>query len=247
MVTKFTSATPLKTEIFYPETDGMPLPDSREQGSYLREIAIILAGFFLGDPTVEVDSDTFIYFIEGDPNRRVAPDLLIAFGVSKESLERNNVYLVWEVGKFPDFILEVGSSSTANNDLGPKRALYAELGAREYWLYDPTGGEHYGEPLVGEYLVDGEYRRFEMMPDPDGNPRIHSPLLNLDLRWEEERLHFYDPVSGVWLENYQEVTDRARAAEAKVEAERAARESAQDRIAQLEAELRRLRGERPSG
>ncbi len=243
MVTKFTNATQPKTEILYPETDGMPLPDSREQGSFLREIAIVLAGFFLDDPTIEVDSDTFIYFIEGDPNRRVAPDLLIAFGVSKESLERNNVYLVWEVGKFPDFIMEVGSSSTANNDLGPKRALYAELGALEYWRYDPTGGEHYGEPLVGEYLVDGEYRRFEMMPDPDGYPRAHSPLLNLDLRWEEDRLHFYDPVAGIWLENYQEVTARARAAEAKAEAERASRESAQDRIAQLEAELRRLRGE----
>ncbi len=247
MVIKSTSATARKTEIFYPETDGMPLPDSREQGSFLKEIAIVLAGFFLNDPTVEVDSDTFIYFIEGDPNRRVAPDLYIAFGISKESLERNNVYLVWEVGKFPDFVMEVGSSSTANNDLGPKRALYAELGALEYWRYDPTGGDHYGEPLVGEYLVDGEYRRFEMMPDPDGYPRIHSPLLNLDLRWEEDRLHFYDPVAGVWLENYQEVMARASAAEAKVEAERATRESAEDRIAQLEAELRRLRGERASG
>ena len=242
MVTKFTNTTPPKTEIFYPETDGMPLPDSREQGSFLREIAIVLAGFFLGDPTVEVDSDTFIYFIEGDPNRRVAPDLFVAFGISKESLERNNVYLVWEVGKFPNFVLEVGSSSTANNDLGPKRALYAELGALEYWRYDPTGGEHYGEPLVGEYLVDGEYRRFEMMPDPEGNPRAHSPLLNLDLRWEEDRLHLYDPQSGVWLENYQETVARARAAEVQAEAERAARESAEDRIAELEDELRRLRG-----
>ena len=243
MVTKLKSAIAPKTGIFYPETDGMPLPDSREQGRFLREITIVLAGFFLNDPTIEVDSDTFIYFIEGDPNRKVAPDLLIAFGVSKESLERNNVYLVWEVGKFPDFILEVGSFSTADNDLGPKRALYAELGALEYWRYDPTGGEHYGEPLVGEYLVDGEYRRFEMMPDPDGYPRAHSPLLNLDLRWEEERLHFYDPVTGVWLENYQEVAARASAAEAKVESERASRQSAQDRIAQLEAELRRLRAE----
>ena len=229
MVTKFTNASASKTEIFYPETDGMPLPDSREQGSYLREVAIILTLFFLDDPTVEVDSDTFIYFVQGDPNRRVAPDLFVAFGISKESLERNNVFLVWEVGKFPDFVLEVGSSSTANKDLGPKRALYAELGALEYWRYDPTGGEHYGEPLVGEYLVDGEYRRFEMMPDPEGKPRAHSPLLNLDLRWEEDRLHLYDPKSGVWLENYQETVARARAAE--------------DRIAELEAELRRLRGQ----
>ena len=93
---------------------------------------------------------------------------------------------------------------------------------------------------MGEYLVEGEYRRFELMPDPDGYPRIHSPLLNLDLRWEEDRLHIFDPASGVWLENHQETHARARAAEAQAEA-------AENRIAELEAELRRLRGEQPAG
>ena len=159
----------------------------------------------------------------------------MAFEVDVESIRRFNTYRVWEVGKMPDFVLEIGSPSTASNDIGPKRDLYASLGVREYWRFDPTGGDHYGEPLVGEYLVDGEYRRFEMRGDPTGGTRGHSPLLNLDLRWMEGRLRFYDPVAGRWLENYSETAARAAA-------EHAARESAEARVAELEAELRRLRG-----
>ncbi len=87
-------------------------------------------------------------------------------------------------------------------------------------------------------------------PDTDGLPRAHSPLLNLDLRWEEGRLRFYDPVSGRWLENNAESLARAEVAEARVEAtealaksEREARIAAESRVAEMEAELRRLRGE----
>ena len=97
--------------------------------------------------------------------------------------------------------------------------------------------------------MEGEYRRFEMISDPHGLPRAHSPLLNLDLRWEEGRLRFYDPVSGRWLENNAESLARAEDAEARVEvaealaeSEREARITAEARMVEMEAELRRLRG-----
>ena len=87
-------------------------------------------------------------------------------------------------------------------------------------------------------------------PDTDGLPRAHSPLLNLDLRWEEGRPRFYEPVSGRWLENNAESLARAEVAEARVEAaeariegEREARIAAEARMAEMEAELQRLRGE----
>lgn len=67
-----------------------------------------------------------------------------------------------EVGKAPDFVLETGSGSTADGDLGRKGDLYAEVGMSEYWRSDATGGEFYGEPLVGEYLQDSEYRHPEL-------------------------------------------------------------------------------------
>ncbi len=239
-------------EVFYPETDGMPLPDGLQQEPHFTEIVSTLR-HHLGGPTTLVSGDTFVYYVEGDPGRRLSPDCYVAFGVDVEAMMRLNSYRVWEADKAPDFALEIGSQSTASNDVGPKRNLYASLGVREYWRFDPTGGDHYGEPLVGEYLAEGEYRRFETKSEPDGVIRGRSPLLDLDLCWTEGRLRFYDPAAGRWLENYAEIVARADAAEAVAEAlrserealqsERAARQAAEARLAEMEAELRRLRGE----
>ena len=40
------------------------------------------------------------------------------------------------------------------------------MGAQEYWRLDRMG-DNYGEPLVGERLVDGEYVRFELHTEPE--------------------------------------------------------------------------------
>ena len=82
--------------------------------------------------------------------------------------------------------MEIGSPSTARNDLVSKRALYARLGIGEYWRYDKTGGNFSGEPLVGEYLKDGEYRSLEMHRKANGMVWAHSPTLNPDLCWMKE-------------------------------------------------------------
>lgn len=244
------AGTSTRTEVFYPETDDMPLPDGFYQHSHFWEIISILNYFFRLRDDVVVAGDISIYYVEGDPRLRVAPDCFVVFGVSRESFERNNTYLVWDVGKAPDFVFEIGSPSTASNDLGDKRELYASLGIGEYWRFDPSGGDHYGEPLVGETLVDGEYRELEMVRGVDGSVRGHSATLGLELHWEEGRLRFYDPVEERWLENMDETgmragmaETRAEAAEAQAESERIARVSAEERMAEMEAEMRRLRGE----
>ncbi len=259
---------PLADGVFYPETDGMPLPDGPEQEPHYREIVSILEHRFAG-PTTMVSGNTFIYYVEGDPRKSLAPDCYVAFDISMESIGLYNTYLAWKVGKMPDFVLEVGSKSTASNDVGPKRDLYASLGVREYWRFDPTGGDHYGEPLVGEYLAEGEYLRFETRSEPDGVIRGRSPMLDLDLCWTEGRLRFYDAAAGRWLQNYAETAAARESAEARAAvertaresaeawaesertaresaevraaAERMARESAEARLAEMEAELRRLR------
>ena len=229
-----------ETSIVYPETNGMPLPDGEYQAPLYRRVVGRLEVHFSGAPGVRVNGDTFIYYVEGDPRRSVSPDCYVVFGLSDAalrslSLEGNNTYLLWEVGKPPDFILEIGSHSTARADLGRKRDLYAELGVAEYWRYDATGGEFYGEPLVGERLLDGEYSRVELRHESDGGIWSHSEALNLDLWWVDGELRFWNPVADRWLLSHEEERDRA-------EEERTARLTAESRVAELEAELRRLRG-----
>ena len=238
------------TEIFYPETDGMPLPDGEYQLSHFLYLVAILKYFFRDCVDVWASGNTFMYYEEGNLRASVSPDCYVAFGVDTDLILSNNNYRVWEMGKAPDFVLEIGSPSTWRQDLGPKRDLYARLGIREYWKFDPSGGDHYGEPLVGERLVDGEYQRMEMNSEPDGRVWGHSPTLNLELHWDDGRLRLYDPTGGRWLQNMEEnaaeaETERAsrESAEAVMEMERAAREAAEARLAELEIELQRLRGE----
>ena len=255
--------------IVYPETDGMPLPDGEYQAPLYRRIVRDLEVHFGSVPGARVNGDTFIYYVEGDPRRSVSPDCYVVFGLTEAalhslSLEENNTYLLWEVGKAPDFILEIGSSSTAGADLGSKRVLYAELGVREYWRYDATGGEFYGEALVGERLADGKYVRLLMREEEDGRVGGHSNVLNLELWWEDGELRFLDPTTGDRLLSQEEEQDgrlaaearaetaetragaaesRAEVAEARAEDEEAARLAAEARLAELEEELRHLRGE----
>ena len=236
------------TSIVYPETDGMPLPDGEYQAPLYRRVVGRLEVHFGGVPGARVNGDTFIYYVEGDPRRSVSPDCYVVFGLSDValrslSLEGNNTYLLWEVGKAPDFVLEIGSKSTANADLVRKRELYAEIGVGEYWRYDATGGAFYGEPLVGEVLVEGEYRRLEMVREADGRVWSHSEALNLDLWWVDGELRFWDPVVDRWLLSQEEERDGRLVAETRASEEQAARLTAESRVAELEAELRRLRGE----
>ena len=253
-----------KTEIFYPETDGMPLADGDYQFEHFVGLLFMLKAFFRDRPDVAVKGNTMLYYVEGNPYRWLSPDCYVAFGVDLALLRENNTYRVWDMGKPPDFVLEIGSPGTWRKDLVEKRDLYARMGIGEYWMFDPSGGEHYGFALRGERLVDGEYRPLEMREGADGGVWGHSATLNLEFHWEDGSLRLYDPVGGRWLLTQDESVDaretaeseresaevqagfaevRAEFAEARAESDRAARESAEARVAELEAELRRLRGQ----
>ena len=225
--------------VVYPESDGEPLPDGETQAPLYQEIVPTLAMHFRGQPRTRVNGNTMLYYEEGNPRRHISPDCYIAFDVDVALIEEHNTYRIWAVGKAPDFVLEIGSASTADNDVGGKRALYAALGFGEYWRYDPTGGSFYGEPLAGEYLVDGQYRRYALYRESDGMVWGYSPALGLDLCWIDGRLRFYNPAAELWLPNFTETTDLLAAERAALDAERAARQTAEARIAHLEAELRR--------
>ena len=212
--------------------DPEPIEDGMQQSPTLIEILHVLADRVtnLGRrPDVLLDTGGFIYYDPTDRNVRVGPDCYIAFGVDAERIIRRNGYVIWEVGKPPDFALEIASPSTSRRDLTFKRGIYASLGITEYWRFDPTGGNNYGEPIVGEQLVEGEYQRFPLSTTPEGIVWAHSSLLGLDFCSQDGHLRFYDPAAGEYLRMIDE--------------ERAAREAAEAEVLRLQEELRRLRGE----
>ncbi len=221
---------------FNPDEKELP-PDHMEQSREIHEvIGVLMAWFtdFWHRHDVFLDTDTNICYDRSNLNARVAPDVYIAFGVDAEAIRPRKLYLPWEVGKSPDWVLEVASESTSREDVNRKPDIYAQIGVPEYWRFDPTGGRYHGEPLYGGRLVDGSYRPIELTTEPDGILKGYSQTLGLSFCWDEGWPRLYDTSTGKYLENWRETSN------ARVEAETRAR-AAEERAAEAEAELRRLR------
>ena len=227
--------------IFYPEKPD-EFPDAMYQFPKLTHTMDILLWRYEDRPDVLVSGDNAIYYQHGNPRVHRSPDGFIAFGVDRDAILQENGYKVWEVGKPPDWVLEIASPSTARVDLGIKREIYASIGIGEYWRFDASGGEYYAEPLVGEFLQDGEYRRFEMRTSGDGVVWGHSPALNLDIHWGAEYLRYFDPVAGEWLLDRRELNSALEDQQTSLREERAAHQETRRRLREMEGELRRRNG-----
>ena len=235
--------------VFYPEEDGVPLADGLYQEPLFVRAVSTLEMHFSDRPDVAGSGNTFVYYEQGAPQRFVAPDCYVAFNVDVDHIIYRNTYRVWEMGKAPDFVLEIASESTARRDVRDKPALYASIGFGEYWLYDATADSaHYGAPLRGGYLADGRYEPFPIATEPDGLIWGHSPALGLDLCWDDGRLRYRNPETGEFLMDYEEYRDAFQESEAALqeselalqESEAALQESETARVA-AEAEAAALR------
>ncbi len=250
-VSPVTTALP---SIFY--EDPEPVEDGMQQAPIIIDIAHMLTAHFKPEPEVFVSAGGFIFYDPDNGNRRIAPDIYIALDVDAEGIWDNLPnYLIWEIGKPPDFVLEVASPSTASNDLGRKRELYAQLGIAEYWRLDPTGGDLYGQPLTGERLVDGEYRPYELHADEDGSIWAYSEVLGLRFHWDQELRNQFDvrdPATGRSIAPESVAREALRVAREELLAERSAlseerraRLIAESRAGELLAEIERLRRQQP--
>lgn len=213
--------------IQYPDTDEQPLAESDYQFNPLTETVHAMRVHYADRPDVYVAGDLFLYYRMNDIESSVAPDVFVVFGVDKR-MRRS--YFIWREGKAPDFVMEIASDSSYERDIGEKRDLYAAIGVTEYWRFDPLG-ECFDPPLVGERLVDGQYRIIPVAPDANRILRGYSQALGLDICVRDGLLRLFDPVAQTWLRNLAEEKAAREAAEAALQASRA-------RSAALEALLR---------
>ncbi len=218
-----------------------PLPDAMFQELLLQETLHVLAARFTDfgrRPDNFISSNTFICYDRSNLNIRVGPDCYLAFGVDARAIRERRLYLPWEVGKPPDLALEIASETTGRYDVTGKRRIYAQIGVLEYWRFDQTGGDYYGQPLAGDLLVNGVYQSLDLTTEPDGVLKGYSPTLALYFCWHEEWLYFYDPANGTYLRNREQEREAHQLAQAALQAEQTAREAAEARIRQLEEQLR---------
>ena len=248
--TTITSPPPSGTARLAPLPDPPKAPDAMQQLPYITTAYSVLDSYFHRRPDVFVGGDGYLCYDTRDRSNWVRPDCVVAFGVDPAAIFARNGYVISEVGKPPDFVLEVASESTGRRDYTHKRASYAEYGVAEYWRFDRSGGQYHDRPLSGDHLVNGRYEPLPLDTGADGVIRGSSPVLGLELHWDTGQLRFYDPVAGDYLRDL-------RQAEAQLEAETAARAVAEDQraaevaartaaealVERLRAQFRRLQSE----
>ena len=180
------------------------------------------------EETTLVFTDKYISLnpILGSDDLRRNPDLAVALNADREAFLRSNGYIISEQGKPPDFALEIASRSTARVDVGQKREDYALMGIPEYWRFDETG-EFHGARLAGDRLVEGRYEPIPLAELSEGALEGYIAVLDLNIRWEDGQLGWYDPATGLHIPTFD--SERARA------------DNAEARVRDLESELRRLR------
>ena len=232
-------------EIDYASLDFDPYesvekPDAMEQHIEQYMIFGLLFSYFAeyGErQDVFVDFDSNICYDPDDLRRHVSPDVYIVFNVDAAAIRSRLIYLPWEAGKPPDFVMEVASRSTAQEDVERKPAIYEMINAGEYWMFDPTGGRYYGNPLRGRRLVDGRYQDIELTREPDGVLKGYSEALGLSVAWDNGVPRLYDHASGEYIESHKDIAALRRALEAQLDTEAAQRRAAETQRDATEAQL----------
>jgi Uma2 family endonuclease len=244
----FTSTgTKVDEQIDYPETDGKPMAESDLHRDIMFLLIRRLQRYFVGKP-VYVSGNLLIYYEPGNRRKAVAPDCFVIFDVDQR---RRTIYKLWEEEKVPSVVFEITSKSTQHEDLGAKMRLYAQLGVREYFIYDPTseylqpalaafelaGGGYVPMQPLNEPVVLGDMAFFPGEAEP---PEYLSNLLGLRLTLDEQNaLLLFDAHTGEPLLSDEEARQFAEARASDAE-HRVAQVEAEN--AQLRAELARLRG-----
>ncbi|MCY3691467.1 MAG: Uma2 family endonuclease, partial [Chloroflexi bacterium] len=205
-----------------------------QQYVHIANVASTLMAHFASRPGTLISGEGFLCYDTRSHDGWLVPDCVVAFDVDPESITDRNGYVIGEVGKPPDFVLEVASRRTGQADYTRKRFGYAHYGVREYWRFDHTGGQYHDVSLAGDHLVNDDYEPISLADDLPGKLygmlSGYSDALGLYLCWDAGSLRFYNPQTDAFLMTREE----AESALAEVQAER---DAALERIRQLEAEL----------
>jgi Uma2 family endonuclease len=221
-------------KIFYPDSDGLPMSDNTLQYKWIAAIAHGLDVMFLDWADVFVAGDLLWYPVEGHPEIRVGPDVLVAFGRPKGD---RGSYKQWaEGGIAPQVVFEVLSPGNRFQQMRDKFEFYQRYGVEEYYIYNPDANELEGYRRAGSALV----------PVPDFSTWV-SPRLGIRFHLAGQELRILRPDGRPFL-TYQEILELepqllAERKTAERERRRAERERQRAEQERLRAEQERLRAE----
>lgn len=233
----------------YPDSDGLPMAENDEHYVAIQSVRFPLEEHLRPSADTYVTGDLLMYYVQGDPSKRVAPDVMVVRGVASGP---RRTYLVWAEGKPPDFVAEVSSPDSAKADRTVKRELYASIGVQEYLLFDP-GYEEGGRVGRVQLFRRRGSKLLETGPGgPEGSDaELESEVLRISFRADGMRVRVRDLASGedlLWTDELGPALQEAErqldeTIQARKEAERQwaaaaeARHATEARIAEQESLL----------
>jgi Uma2 family endonuclease len=215
--------TSLKVINEYPSGDGTPLAETFAH-VYAILMALEVLKQFLEGQQATVLANQFMHYVQNGVKRKVAPDVMVIFGVEPGGRDS---YVIEQEGAVPSVIFEMTSPGTKAEDKGKKKKTYAELGVEEYWLFDPKG-EWIQDKLDGYRLISVEedgmlVNRYEQITDGISQP------LGLRLVVEGNLIGFYRLDNGQKLLIPSELAAKLRRTSLMLEQERERANQAEDR------------------
>jgi Uma2 family endonuclease len=216
------------TQVHYPESDGKPMGETDEHRDEMVRHIELLRHYYRGQQ-VYVSGNLLLYYEQGNPKKFVVPDTFVVKGIDSR---KRRVYKIWIERKSPDVVIETTSSKTKRKDTDEKPVLYARLGIKEYFLFDPDQ-EYLDPPLQGYRMGESGYVRLSA----DETGALVSDELALKLRIEKDLLQFYR----------LDTAERLLTAEERAELEAEARQREVGARRAAEAEVERLRQELARG
>lgn len=127
-----------------------------------------------------VAGDLFWYPVEGRPDIKLAPDVLVAIGRPKGD---RGSYMQWlEDDIPPQVIFEIRSPNDSDKLMEKKLHFYRRYGVKEYYVYDLD------KNIFSVYLRQGR----QLLKVPQAREWT-SPLLNISFNWTEESLEIFHP------------------------------------------------------
>ena len=246
-------------DLLYPQEDDFVVNNQAHHDDRDYLMAVFKARVE-GRPGLRVLGDHLINFQTPAVKKNLGPDVILFNGEPRAWNPKKAVFPVKTMKARPTLVIEITSPTTRRKDLTDKPKLFFAAGVPVFVLIDLPygGGKHPGGIVAFQAGHDG----YEPLPaEPDD--RVWLEVVEIFLAAEDERVVCYDR-DGRRIEDYlglartataaqaEAVAEKARAdrekarakrEKSRADAEKARADAAARKMADLEAELRRLRGE----
>ncbi|MBA4064565.1 MAG: hypothetical protein C0501_12805 [Isosphaera sp.] len=231
-------------DLLYPQ-EGDFVVNNAAHDDDRRYLVTVFRERVAGREGLRVFGDHLIDFgVPGLPN--LGPDVILLNSEPREWDRHRAVFPVTDMAARPLVVVELTSPTTRKKDLTEKPGLFYRAGVPLLVLIDLRygGGKRPGGIAAFQAGPSG----YEVLPtEPDG--RVWVEVVDVFLAAENDQVVCYDP-DGNRIENYHglraqrdEERRRAEAEKARADAEKQRADETARKIADLEAELKRLRGD----